>query len=80
MPFEICAKRQAVIESEGHVLVLGGPGAGKTTLALLKAKPLIATLKPVRTRPGRVYGGFLPSHPNTRCHSRRLAAGPSRAV
>jgi DNA helicase-2/ATP-dependent DNA helicase PcrA len=46
MPFEICAKRQAVIDSEGHVLVLGGPGAGKTTLALLKAKPLIATLKP----------------------------------
>jgi DNA helicase-2/ATP-dependent DNA helicase PcrA len=46
MPFEICAKRQAVIDCGGHVLVLGGPGAGKTTLALLKAKPLIATLKP----------------------------------
>jgi DNA helicase-2/ATP-dependent DNA helicase PcrA len=46
MPFEICTKRQAVIDFEGHVLVLGGPGAGKTTLALLKAKPLIATLKP----------------------------------
>jgi DNA helicase-2/ATP-dependent DNA helicase PcrA len=46
VPFEICAKRQAVINSEDHVLVLGGPGAGKTTLALLKAKPLIATLKP----------------------------------
>jgi DNA helicase-2/ATP-dependent DNA helicase PcrA len=46
MPFEICAKRQAVIEARGHVLVLGGPGAGKTTLALLKTKPLVATLKP----------------------------------
>lgn len=46
MPFEICAKRQAVMDAEGHVLVLGGPGAGKTTLALLKAKPLIAALKP----------------------------------
>lgn len=46
MPFEIGAKRQAVIDAEGHVLVLGGPGAGKTTLALLKAKPLLARLKP----------------------------------
>ena len=46
MPFEICAKRQAVIDAAGHNLVLGGPGAGKTTLALLKAKPLIASLKP----------------------------------
>jgi DNA helicase II / ATP-dependent DNA helicase PcrA len=46
MPFEICEKRQAVIDAEGHVLVLGGPGAGKTTLALLKAKPLLARLKP----------------------------------
>jgi ATP-dependent DNA helicase UvrD/PcrA len=46
MPFEIGAKRQAVIDAEGHVLVLGGPGAGKTTLALLKAKPFLARLKP----------------------------------
>jgi DNA helicase-2/ATP-dependent DNA helicase PcrA len=46
MPFEICTKRQTVIDAEGHVLVLGGPGAGKTTLALLKAKPLLARLKP----------------------------------
>jgi DNA helicase-2/ATP-dependent DNA helicase PcrA len=46
MPFEICEKRQAVIDAEGHILVLGGPGAGKTTLALLKAKPLIARLDP----------------------------------
>ena len=46
MPFEICARRQAIIDAEGHVLVLGGPGAGKTTLALLKAKPLLARLKP----------------------------------
>src|SRR5262245_57520780 len=45
MPFEICEKRQAVIDAEGHVLVLGGPGAGKTTLALLKVKPLIGRLK-----------------------------------
>jgi DNA helicase II / ATP-dependent DNA helicase PcrA len=46
MPFQICQKRQAVIDAEGHVLVLGGPGAGKTTLALLKAKQLLAHLTP----------------------------------
>ncbi len=46
MPFEIGEKRQAAIDAEGHVLVLGGPGAGKTTLALLKAKRLLALLKP----------------------------------
>src|SRR4051812_15964140 len=46
MPFEICKKRQAVIDAEGHTLVLGGPGAGKTTLALFKAKQIIPTLKP----------------------------------
>ena len=40
MPFEIDAKRQAVIDALGHVLVLGGPGAGKTTLAV----PLAAEL------------------------------------
>jgi DNA helicase II / ATP-dependent DNA helicase PcrA len=44
--FEVCAKRQAVIDDGGHVLVLGGPGAGKTTLALLKAKAVIPGLKP----------------------------------
>src|SRR5260370_16840448 len=46
MQFEIGEKRQGVIDAVGHVLVLGGPGAGKTTLALLKAKPLLARLKP----------------------------------
>jgi ATP-dependent DNA helicase UvrD/PcrA len=46
MSFEIDTKRQAVIDAVGHVLVLGGPGAGKTTLALLKAKPLLVRLKP----------------------------------
>jgi DNA helicase II / ATP-dependent DNA helicase PcrA len=49
MPFEIGPKRQAVIDAEEHVLVLGGPGAGKTTLALLKAKSLLPTLKPGQT-------------------------------
>jgi DNA helicase-2/ATP-dependent DNA helicase PcrA len=44
--FEIGTKRQAVIDAKGHVLALGGPGAGKTTLALLKAKSLLSTLTP----------------------------------
>jgi len=30
-------KHSAVLEARGHCLVLGGPGSGKTTLALLKA-------------------------------------------
>lgn len=36
--FEICAKRRAILEGSGHMLVLGGPGSGKTTIALLKAR------------------------------------------
>jgi DNA helicase II / ATP-dependent DNA helicase PcrA len=34
---KICAKRQALLDSTGHLLVLGGPGCGKTTIALVKA-------------------------------------------
>ena len=37
MPFTICDKRQSVIDAKSHCLVLGGPGSGKTTLALIKA-------------------------------------------
>lgn len=33
----ICEKRKLVLRYHGHILVEGGPGAGKTTLALLKA-------------------------------------------
>ena len=36
--FDICAKRRAILEGSGHMLVLGGPGSGKTTIALLKAR------------------------------------------
>lgn len=36
--FDICAKRLAILEGSGHMLVLGGPGSGKTTIALLKAR------------------------------------------
>ena len=36
--FEICDQRRAILERAGHMLVLGGPGSGKTTIALLKAR------------------------------------------
>lgn len=36
--FEICDQRCAILEGTGHMLVLGGPGSGKTTIALLKAR------------------------------------------
>ncbi|OJV55381.1 MAG: hypothetical protein BGO31_20570 [Bacteroidetes bacterium 43-16] len=37
----ICDKRQSVLDHNGHILVEGGPGAGKTTLALLKAHTIL---------------------------------------
>lgn len=36
--FDICSKRRAILEGSGHMLILGGPGSGKTTIALLKAR------------------------------------------
>src|SRR3990172_7154484 len=41
MPIEMCADRQRVLDETGPVLVTGGPGAGKTTIALLKARKRI---------------------------------------
>lgn len=46
MPIELDEKREAILSAEGHILVLGGPGAGKTTIALLKAKALFPQLEP----------------------------------
>jgi DNA helicase-2/ATP-dependent DNA helicase PcrA len=43
---ELDDKRQSILDADGHILVLGGPGAGKTTIALLKAKALFPTLLP----------------------------------
>jgi DNA helicase-2/ATP-dependent DNA helicase PcrA len=34
---KICEKRQKLLDTTGHALVTGGPGSGKTTVALLKA-------------------------------------------
>ncbi len=46
MKLELCDKRKAIIAQAGHLLVLGGPGSGKTTLALLKAQQRYSYLKP----------------------------------
>lgn len=31
---EICELRQKLLDHDGHALVIGGPGSGKTTIAL----------------------------------------------
>jgi DNA helicase-2/ATP-dependent DNA helicase PcrA len=42
----LSAVGEAALKAEGTVLITGGPGSGKTTLALLKAQRLVPTLKP----------------------------------
>ena len=34
-------KRTAVLEATGNILIMGGPGSGKTTIALFKAKEIV---------------------------------------
>jgi DNA helicase II / ATP-dependent DNA helicase PcrA len=35
---EICAKRQQILDCRSHILILGGPGSGKTTISLYKGQ------------------------------------------
>ncbi|MEI5668917.1 UvrD-helicase domain-containing protein [Bosea sp. CCNWLW174] len=49
MKFQLEGKRKAVIADPGNVLVMGGPGAGKTTLAILKAKSCMPSFQPGQT-------------------------------
>ncbi|WP_244889822.1 UvrD-helicase domain-containing protein, partial [Microvirga massiliensis] len=46
MAIHLCRQRQTLLTTEGHLLALGGPGSGKTTIALLKAKERSGTLEP----------------------------------
>ncbi|MFI5696486.1 UvrD-helicase domain-containing protein [Kribbella sp. NPDC051586] len=43
---ELNEKRRAILNSRGHILIEGGPGCGKTTIALLKARAAIPQLSP----------------------------------
>jgi len=36
--FTLCDQRKRILGGDGHMLVVGGPGSGKTTIALLKAR------------------------------------------
>ncbi len=42
----LCERRKAILAAQGHLLVKGGPGSGKTTIALLKARSFIDAIKP----------------------------------
>ncbi|MFI9623159.1 UvrD-helicase domain-containing protein [[Kitasatospora] papulosa] len=42
---ELDDKRRAILDSTGHLLIEGGPGCGKTTIALLKALKAIEALE-----------------------------------
>lgn len=37
----IDSKRQEILDSNGHLIILGGPGSGKTTIALYKAREIV---------------------------------------
>ena len=43
MTFVSCPDRDRILAADGHVLVTGGPGCGKTTVALRKALLRIGT-------------------------------------
>ena len=43
---KLSEKQIEVLEAEGHLLVIGGPGAGKTTISILKAAKVAASLRP----------------------------------
>lgn len=46
MTFDLAGSAKEAYHQDGRVMVLGGPGSGKTTLSLLKAQRLIPDLEP----------------------------------
>lgn len=40
---QLSEDKQRVLNESGHMLIMGGPGSGKTTIALLKAKTIVET-------------------------------------
>lgn len=42
---KLSEKQREILEAEGHLLVIGGPGAGKTTISILKAAKAVASLR-----------------------------------
>ena len=44
MKIELSEQATRALDADGPILVLGGPGSGKTTLALLKAQTLVSSL------------------------------------
>ena len=43
---KLTTKQQAILNTDGHIITEGGPGSGKTTVALSKAAHLAKNLKP----------------------------------
>ena len=46
MTFTLSEAAQFAYDQDGRIMVLGGPGSGKTTLSLLKTQRIIPTLEP----------------------------------
>lgn len=43
---KLSEKQKKILDTEGNLLVIGGPGSGKTTVSILKAAKLAETLRP----------------------------------